>query len=239
MNSIFLKDVSMIRPIITLRRKRVLVDVDIQRDAFLSGSPNCIKNHRRVLANIRRLMAWARITGVRQISTVRDFYEDEDHHTHNEPDSMCLQKISYTLRDKNITYRADGCTDLPRDVLRQYDQVVLHKRCENPFKEPRADRILSELRADEFLIMGGLAEEAVKATVLGLLARKKYVTVLTDAVGSREKNAAEIALRQMMAKGARLIEVKALLGISCLRQVGVCGCDRCLGKLAKPLANTG
>jgi len=229
----------MIRPIITLRRKRVLVDVDIQQDAFLANSPNCIKNHRRVLANIRRLMAWARVKNIRQISTVRDFYEDQKHHTHNKPDSECLNKISYTVRDKSVIYSADGCTDLPRDVLRQFDQVVLHKRCENPFKEPRADRILSELHADEFLIMGALTEEAVKATVLGLLARKKYVTVLTDAVGSREKNAAEIALRQMQAKGAKLIEVKALLGTSCLRQVGVCGCDRCLGKFQKSLANTG
>lgn len=229
----------MIRPIITLRRKRVLVDVDIQRDAFLATSPNCIKNHRRVLANIRRLMAWARLKNIRQISTVRDFYEDEDHQTHNNPDSKYLKKISYTVRDSHITYSADGCTDLPRDIFRQYDQVVLHKRCENPFKEPRADRMFSEFRADEFLIMGALTEEAVKSTVLGLLARKKYVTVLTDACGSREKNAAEVALRQMQAKGARLIEVKTLLGTSCLKQVGVCGCDRCLGKLAKSLSNTG
>lgn len=229
----------MIRPIITLRRKRVLVDVDTQRDSFLADSPNCIRNHRRVLANIRRLMGWARLKNVRQISTVRDYYVDEDHHTHNNPDSECLHKVSYTIRDKNITFAADGSTDLPRDILRKYDQVVLHKRCENPFKEPRADRMLSELRADEFIIMGALAEEAVKATVLGLLARKKYVTVLTDAIGSREKNAAEIALRQMEAKGARLIEVKTLLGTSCLRQVGVCGCDRCMGKFTKRLANTG
>lgn len=229
----------MVRPVITLRRKRVLVDIDIQRDAFLANSPNCINNHRRVLANVRRLMGWARLKNIRQISTVRDYYEDENHHTHNNPESKCLNKISYTLRGKHITYSADGCTDLPRDVLRQYDQVVLHKRCENPFKEPRADRMLSELRADEFLIMGALTEDAIKATVLGLLARKKYVTVLTDAIGSRERNAAEIALRQMQAKGARLIEVKSLLGTSCLRQVGVCGCDRCLGKLSKSLANTG
>lgn len=226
----------MIRPIINLRRKRVLVDVDIQRDAFLADSPNCIKNHRRVLANIRRLMSWARLTNIRQISTVRDFYEDEDHHTHNNPASANLHKISYTMRNNQVTYRADGCTDLPRHVLREFNQVVLHKRCEDPFKEPRADRMLSELRADEFLIMGALTEEAIKATVLGLLARKKYVTVFTDAVGSRDKNAAEIALRQMQAKGARLIEIKTLLGTSCLRQVGVCGCDRCLGKLQKSVS---
>jgi len=227
----------MIRPIITLRRKRILVDVGIQRDFFLATSPDCIKNHRRVLANIRRIMAWARLKNIRQISTVRDFHVE--HENQRDLELEKLDKISYTLRQNHITYAADGCTDLARDVLKKYDQVILHKRCDNPFKEPRADRMLSELRADEFLVIGALTEAAVKATVLGLLARKKYVTVLTDALGSREKNAAEIALRQMQAKGAKLVEVKSLLGTSCLKQIGVCGCERCRGKMQKSLANTG
>ena len=182
-------------------------------------------------------MAWARLKNIRQISTVRDFYIDNPNR--QDTDNMNLDKISYTVRENSITYSADGCTDLARDVLKQYDQVILHKRCDNPFKEPRADRMLSELRADEFLVIGALTESAVKATVLGLLARKKHVTVLTDALGSREKNAAEIALRQMQAKGAKLVEVKTMLGTSCLRQIGVCGCERCKGKLQKSLANTG
>jgi nicotinamidase-related amidase len=182
-------------------------------------------------------MAWARLKNVHQISTVRDFYTDNENRQHT--DLKNLDKISYTIRDKHITYSADGCTDLARDIFKQYDQVILHKRCENPFKEPRADRILSELRADEFLVIGALTESAVKATVLGLLARKKYVTVLTDALGSHEKHAAEIALRQMQAKGAKLVEVKTLLGTSCLKQIGVCGCERCKGKMQKSLANTG
>lgn len=227
----------MIRPIITLRRKRILVDIGIQRDFFLATSPDCVKNHRRVLANIRRIMAWARLKNIRQISTVRDFHTDNG--SSQDTDQISLDKISYTLRKNRIIYSADGCTDLARDVLKQYDQVILHKRCDNPFKEPRADRMLSELRADEFLVIGALTESAVKATVLGLLARKKHVTVLTDALGSREKNAAEIALRQMQAKGAKLVEVKTMLGTSCLRQIGVCGCERCKGKLQKSLANTG
>lgn len=229
-----MKGRKMMRPVITLRRKRVLVNVDIQRDHFVSSSPDCVKNHRRVLANIRRTMAWARLKNVRQISTVRDFPDDE-----HKNENRDLRRISYTSRSKSKSYSADGSTDLPRDILRQYDEVVLHKRCDNPFEEPRADRILSELRADEFIIIGGLTETSVKATVLGLLARKKYVTVLTDAIGYRDKNASEIALRQMQAKGAKLVEVKSLLGTTCLRQIGTCGCDRCLGKTQKSLANTG
>jgi len=223
----------MIRPILTLRRKRVLVDVDTQRDFFLAEGSNCVRNHRRVLANIRRIMAWARLSNIRVISTIRDFIGSNESDMHTRHDPAGLQKLHYTVRNKNVFFNADGCTDLPRDIFKQYEQVILHKRRVDPFTEPRADRMLSELRVDEFLIIGALTEDAVKATVLGLLARRKRVTVLTDAIGGRDRSAAEIALRQMQAKGAKLIEVKNLIGTTSLRQVGACGCDRCLGKLQK------
>ncbi len=223
----------MIRPILTLRRKRVLVDVDTQRDFFLAEGSNCVRNHRRVLANIRRIMAWARLSNIRVISTARDFTGSDNNSIHDRHDLAAQQKLHYTIRNKNISFEADGCTDLPREIFKQYEQVILHKRRIDPFMEPRADRMLSELKVDEFLIIGALTEDAVKATVLGLLARKKRVTVLTDAIGARDRNAAEIAQRQMQAKGAKLIEVKNLIGTSSLRQVGACGCDRCTGKLHK------
>ena len=227
----------MIRPILTLRRKRVLVDIDTQRDFFLADGSNCVRNHRRVLANIRRIMAWARLSNIRVISTARDFVGN-DSAVHPRHDLANLKKLHYTVRNKSVSFNADGCTDLPRDIFKRYEQVILHKRRVDPFAEPRADRMLSELRVDEFLIIGALTEDAVKATVLGLLARRKRVTVLTDAIGGRDRNAAEVALRQMQAKGAKLIEVKNLIGTSSLRQVGACGCDRCLGKLQKTPTNT-
>ena len=63
--------------------------------------------------------------------------------------------------------------------------------------------------------------------------RGKKVSVVVDAVGSHDKNAADVAFRQMQAKGARLIETRSLAGLSHLKRVGVCGCDRCQGLLEK------
>ena len=119
------------------------------------------------------------------------------------------------------------------DILKRYDQIVLNKRCVDPFDEPRADRVLSELRVNEFILIGATAEGAVKATALGLLARRKNVIILTDAVGCHDRAAADVALRQTEAKGAHLLETKAVLGASHLRLVGICDCDRCQGKLQK------
>jgi nicotinamidase-related amidase len=229
----------MIRPIITLRRKRILIDVDTQREFFIAAGASCIRNHRRVLTNIRRVVAWARLKNIRMISTARVFDNGTKDRAGCLESSDGPKKISYTVRQRRVSFAADGCTDLPRDIFRQYDQVILEKRSIDPFEEPRADRMLSELRANEFVLIGGTMEGAVKATALGLLARRKNVTILTDAVGSRDKAAAQVALRKIEAKGAKLTETKALLGSTHLRLVGICDCDRCRGRMHNPQLKAG
>ncbi len=229
----------MIRPIITLRRKRILVDVDTQREFFIAAGAACIRNHRRVLANIRRVVAWARLKNIRMISTARVYDNGTKDRNGCLESSDGPKKISYTVRERRISFAADGCTDLPRNIFKQYDQVILGKRSIDPFEEPRADRMLSELRANEFILIGGTVEGAIKATALGLLARRKNVTILTDAVGSRDKAAAQIALRKIEATGAKLAETKAMLGSTHLRLVGVCGCDRCRGRMQRTSMKAG
>jgi len=223
----------MIRPAITLRRKRIIIDVDTQQDFFLANGNACIRNHRRVLANIRRVVAWARRKNIRMISTVQIYDQNDPRHNYCLESTEGMKKISYTVRNNHICFTADGCTDLPRDILKQNDQIILQKRCIDPFGEPRADRMLSECRATEFVLIGAVTEGAIKATALGLLARRKKVVILTDAIGSHDRAAAEVAIRQVEAKGAKLSDSKSLLGSSHLRLVGTCDCDRCQGKKHK------
>jgi nicotinamidase-related amidase len=225
----------MIRPTLTLRRRRILVDVDIQRDLFLGDGKRCVRNHRRVLANVRRVMAWARRQRIRQISlmTIRD----SSHHGHNGGFCMAgtkgVEKVHYTLRSRHADFEDNAGTDLPRQLLQDYDQVILYRHTEDPFEQPRIDRLLSETRATEFIVIGGLAEGAVRSLVLGLLVRKRMVTLITDALGCCDKAAAEVALRQAHAKGAKLIDSKSLLGTTHLQIVHACTCDRCRGKVPK------
>ena len=227
--------IPMIRPILTLRKKRIVVDVDTQKDFFLADGKACVRNHRRVLANIRRVMAWARRDQIRVISTV------QCHNPNGHDGDVCLSgtpgvcKVPYTLRNRRFTFDSGDTTDFSRDLLQNNDQIILFKRTTDPFDEPRAERILTEAKASEFIVIGGSTETSVLYTVLGMLTRGKSVTVLIDAVGSSEKSVAEISLRKMKAKGAKLIESKTLLGHSSLRQVNACQCDRCRGKLRKAI----
>jgi nicotinamidase-related amidase len=110
---------------------------------------------------------------------------------------------------------------LPVDLLRRYHQIVLHNRCLDPFEEPRIDRLLSEIRANEFVLIGACTEGAIEATALGLIQRGKKVSVVVDAIGAQDKHKARHSLRKIAAKGARLIETKKLAGTSHLKSVGV------------------
>jgi len=231
----------MIRQLIKRRRRWILVDINTQKDFFLAGGNACIKNHRRVLANVRRVMAWARRNNIRVISTC------EVYPSHNgiKEVGYCIdgtegqKKIRYTLLSNRASFPADGSTDLPADILRQYRQIVLHKRCVDPFNEPRIERLFSEVRADNFVLIGANAEGAVKATALGLLQRSKKVSVVVDAVGLLNKREAKLAFRKMRAKGAKLIETKKLAGVSHLRQVGICDCESCRRRVGKTAVKIG
>jgi nicotinamidase-related amidase len=219
----------MILQLVRARRKQILIDIDTQKDFLLAAGKDCIRNHRRVLAHIRRVMAWARYRDVPIISTAEIRPNGDDAVGCCIDGSDGQKKIRYTLFDNKVTFAADGNTDLPRDMLRRYRQVILHKRCVDPFDEPRIDRLLSEVRANEFILVGAGLEGAIKATALGLLQRGKRVIVISDAVGSHNKREAKLALRKMEAKGAKLIDTKKLAGTSHLRQVGICGCESCQG----------
>lgn len=220
----------MILQMVRAKRRPVLVDINTQRDFLLADGGACIRNHRRVLTHIRRMMAWARANNTPIISTCEIYPADNNHNgdpAHCIDGTLGQRKISYTLMPKRIVFPADGNTDLPRDMLRRYQQVVLHKRCEDPFDEPRIDRLLSEVCAAEFVLVGACAETAVKAAALGLLQRNKRVAVVVDAVGYHDSREAKMAFRKMEAKGARLLETRRLAGASHLRQVGICHCESC------------
>ncbi len=231
----------MILQLVKSRRKQIIIDIDTQKDFLLAGGKACIRNHRRVLARIRRIMAWARTQNIPIISTAEVYPDDNG----ESAVGYCIdgtdgqKKIHYTLFNDRVTFAADGSTDLPRDMLRRYKQIILHKRCVDPFDEPRIDRLLSEVRANEFILVGTTLEGAVKMTALGLLQRGKKVTVIVDAVGTHSQAEAKLTLRKMETKGAKLVETRKLAGTSHLRRVGVCNCESCQGVGRKASDNNG
>ena len=220
----------MIRRLISVRPKQILVDVNTQRDFLLASGSVCIRNHRRVLGHIRRIMAWARKKHIPIIS-LSDVYPAGNGASFCIDGTKGQKKIHYTIIHNHISFPADDHADVPGGILNQHKQVILHKRCVDPFDEPRIERLLTEVKGSEFIIIGTNTEGAVMATALGLLQLGKKVCVVLDAVGSQNSRVAELALRKMRAKGARLAETKNIAGSSRLHIVGTCGCKRCCGQM--------
>lgn len=218
----------MIRRLISVKPKQVLIDVNTQKDFLIASGKVCIRNHRRVLSHVRRIMAWARRKHIPIIS-VSDVYPSDNGATYCIDGSDGQKKVRYTVIPNHVSFPADAQADIPGGILGQYRQVILHKRCVDPFDEPRIERLLTEAKGSEFIVIGANTEGAVMATALGLLQLGKKVCVVIDAVGSQNSRVAELALRKMKAKGARLAETKNIAGTTHLQLVSACGCKRCGG----------
>jgi len=210
--------IQMIKP----KRRQVLLDINTQQDFLLATGKACVRNHRRILAHIRRVMAWARANHIPIISTCQVATNGCGGLALNG-----LDKVRYTLVENRISFIPESTTDLPLDLMRQYQQVIFQKRTLDPFDEPRIDRLLTELKVGEFILIGTTTEGEIQATALGLIQRHRAVTVVVDAIGTRDPQEAQMALKKMQAKGARLIETRRLAGVSHLRGVGACPCQLC------------
>jgi len=201
------------------QRWHLLIDVDTQKDFLLPTGRACVRNQAEVLANIRRVIAWARRENVSVISTA-EVYPNNNGCSEM---SYCLdgtdgqKKVPCTLLNDRVSFPADNKNALPADVLLAYRQVILHKRCIDPFDEPRIERLLSEVEADEFILIGAGTEDAVRATAMGLLHRGRKVRIIVDALGSHNTREAKLALRKMESKGAKLIMTENVAGASRLR----------------------
>ena len=136
----------MIRQLGKTRRKQVVIDIDTQNDYFLDDGRARVGNRRRILSHIRRVMALARVKKIPVISI--SVIHPQNNGGYCVDGTKGAEKICYTLLSNRASFSADNNTDLPIDVLRRYRQIILHKRCVDPFDEPRIDRLLSEVCAD-------------------------------------------------------------------------------------------
>ncbi len=200
------------------RFRRVLIDVDTQYD-LIYNSDNNIDNS-NVLRNIRRLMAWSRVHDIRVISTELTRRADNVVEDASLPKPKCVEntpghkKIRYTMLSNHVVFGPENRMDLPRHILSDYKQIIFEKRTYNPFVQPRADRLLTELRADEFIIFGFDLKNAIHTTALGLLLRKKKVALVVDAIEQIPRDEFDLEVRKIEAKGAKLIKTIDITGSS-------------------------
>jgi nicotinamidase-related amidase len=198
---------------------RVLVDFNTQWDFLDPSGVLTVRNREAVVPRMRQLTALARVAAIPVISSVE---------AHRITDTFCGQspycivgttgqrKLAFTLLSPRIVVQADNSFDLPYNVMSRYRQVIFTKQSSDFFANPKADRLLTELDPQEYVLFGVGLERWIKALALGLLARHKKVAVVADGCGYWSEADADLALRQLAAKSVRILTVDELTQVAAI-----------------------
>ncbi len=197
----------------SLKWNRVFIDVCTQHDFLDPGAILQVSNLARILPPLRNLYRWVRAAEVPVVSIV------ESHRPSEPPNGFpmhCIdgtpgqQKVPFTLLTPGAMVENDNYLSVPSDLRKNYRQLVFRKRTKEILSNPKTDRFLTQMVGDEFVIFGVGLERSIKSLALGLLARQKTVSVVIDACGCWSAADAELATRQLAAKGVTLLTTEEL-----------------------------
>lgn len=191
-----------------------MVDLNTQVDFCAPDGAYPAENLDTLLPALRRVIAWAKRNQAPVISSVDTHRAWELNHEACPP--HCIdgtpgqRKLEFTLFSTRTRVETDNTLAVPFDLFRYHQQVIFPQRSDDLLANPKADRFITQLPVKEFILFGNGVEGAIKALSLGLIARGRSVTIVLDACGHWSMATAELALRQIAAKGARLITVDEL-----------------------------
>jgi nicotinamidase-related amidase len=123
------------------------------------------------------------------------------------PSSPGYQKVASTQLRRRKEWPLDCGTSLPVDGFNTTQQYVFDLPNMNLFECPRLDRLLSESTVEVFLIAGAPLEWTVRTAVLGLLARRHKIAMISDCIGMWDPYEGDMALRQIESKNVEWLTV--------------------------------
>ena len=188
-----------------MKRKLLLLDLDTQVDFFLPEGSRYMSQARMVRANIWRLFELAQKIRIPVISTVLRVRPGELSFMEAAP--FCVEgtegesKLPGTILPRYINLGLRNITDLPCDIFKRYQQVIIEQRLTDIFTHVRLERLVTEAFPATFVVCGASITKGVLKAALGLRHRGLDVVLVTDAVLDLEDELTEIAYRRMEAKG--------------------------------------
>jgi len=197
-----------------MRFEKVLLDIEAQRDFFSPGGACFSRSHLEAGRNIRSLFAWARRERIPVISTMLRVRPRRIGPL--APVPHCVdgtdgeKRISGTLLRHYINFGIRNIADLPVGLFGRYQQAIFEKRHTDIFAHRRAERLLTELEADTFVVCGAGSAGGIVEAVVGLRARGFGILLAADAILDLESPDAEFAWLRMLAKGAVLLSTEEI-----------------------------
>ncbi len=196
----------------------IAIDLNTQHD-FCRPDGTCpVTNAREVYPLLQRIVSWLRLHEIPMVSSIDSRRAHEIHELGRTrycvDGSKGQQKVDFTLMPLRQIIEIDNTLAVPPNLLHQYQQLIFRKRTDDLLCNAKADRFLTQVNADKVYIFGNTIERSVKVLALGLLARDKKVSIVTDACGCWSKDAAHWALRQIVTKGGELTTVDDLTAMT-------------------------
>lgn len=193
------------------QRQDVLIDLCNQREYLRDAGPHLCCNAPSAAHRVKVMMAFARCTKLPVLSCV-DARLPQDIGDEFAPVEgrvgPSAQKLGLSLLPDHVVVDSDNFLCVPLDILTRHQQAIFSKRHRDAFTNPKLDRLLTEMPAHRFVVMGVALESAVRTLILGLLHRGRRVALLIDACGCWSREASDMALRQMTVKGCDVLTVQ-------------------------------
>lgn len=206
-------------------RKIIFWEVDAQADFMLPGGKLYVPGAEKIIPNIQRLVRGAMDAGIFLVSS-------GDVHPEGDPEFArfpphCLRGtpgariIPEGLAGNSRTIPNNPSQPLPEDILRS-PQVVIEKQTLDVFHNPHTSELVERLGADaEYVVFGVVTEYCVRCAAKGLLERGRKVAIVKDAIEALDPEAGRLALEELQALGARLINTDRALA-----EIGVSASSR-------------
>ncbi|MGD0790246.1 MAG: isochorismatase family cysteine hydrolase [Terriglobales bacterium] len=196
-------------------RDFIFWEVDVQADFMLSGGKLYVPGAEKLLPNIRKLTDAARRGEVFLVS-------HGDFHPVNDPEFKqfpphCLKGtagaefVPEALAENVVRVENDVTARLPEDLFK-YRQIILEKQTLDIFETHHASALVERLgNAAEFVVFGVVTEYCVRCAVKGLLARKRRVAVVRDAIETLAPEVGNKTLAELQSLGATLVTTDEIL----------------------------
>ena len=192
-----------------LSRDFIFWEVDVQRDFMLPGGKLYVPGAEKLLPNIRRLTDAARRGEVFLVSHgcfhAPDDPEFKQFPPHCVKGTLGADFVPEALCDNFVRLENTPNAKLPAD-LSKYQQIVLEKQTLNIFDSRHADALVDRVgTGPEFVVFGVVTEYCVAFAAQGLLARKRRVAVVKDAIETLDPAAGNQMIAGLKSAGARVV----------------------------------
>ncbi|MCY2926752.1 MAG: isochorismatase family protein [Planctomycetota bacterium] len=199
-----------------MKRRRILLEMELQRDLFAPGGSCYRKDSSTVAQNIYDLVRWAMDDAIPVISTLlrvpfgrRGPLSDVPHCVDGTPGEHQLVR---TLLPGRINLGLRNSTDLPPRLLSKYNQIIFEKRNTDIFAHARIERLITEqIGQGVFVVCGAGVAQGIFQAAIGLRSRGFYVICPIDGILRLGHPREEEALDRMAAKGVVFVPTARIL----------------------------